>query len=266
VIARTGPGGSPDLTAEEFVRAELPRLARCREEWLDTPNLELGGSTPRRIIHNERIRMPEAGDPEEAIVDPDCPLCQMQAELPRPMFWHLDGCNMDDDFAFYFHGTYDDWKEERREYEQWNRRFEAEQAERERLGVRPRATAGIDSDAAWDAEDAGSAGAVLYRRLFSVGASLCEITVALKEPPGRRDLLDRLCRDFGNLRDVCRTDDPASADALIEPVLHRFGEALDAVAADRPDLERQCVALQDRLARFLDWADPTPDAADGPDG
>ena len=36
----------------------------------------------------------------EAMVSNDCPLCQMAAEFSGPMFWHLDGCNNDNDFPF----------------------------------------------------------------------------------------------------------------------------------------------------------------------
>jgi hypothetical protein len=35
-----------------------------------------------------------------------------------PMFWHLDGCNMDDDFPFSFYRTRAEWDEERRRMEE----------------------------------------------------------------------------------------------------------------------------------------------------
>src|SRR5829696_8261451 len=48
---------------------------------------------------------------------------QMMRELPGPMFWHLDGCNMDDDFAFSFHCTREEWEAEQREREEFSRRW-----------------------------------------------------------------------------------------------------------------------------------------------
>ncbi len=75
-------------------------------------------------------------------MDPDCPCCQMLSEMPGPAFWHLDGSSMDDNFAFdIHHQTRETWNEERRRWEEHSRRFNAEWAERERLGVtdsRPR--------------------------------------------------------------------------------------------------------------------------------
>ena len=47
-----------------------------------------------------KARLPEGVSGHEAMVDDDCPCCQMMAELPGPFFWHLDGSGMDDGFAF----------------------------------------------------------------------------------------------------------------------------------------------------------------------
>lgn len=87
-------------SVDRFVELEVPRLEAVRDQWLDFPDPEFRYRTPRSIIHNERARIPEAVSGHEAMVDPDCPCCQMMADLPGPVFWHLDGCNMDDDFAF----------------------------------------------------------------------------------------------------------------------------------------------------------------------
>ncbi|WP_459557222.1 hypothetical protein [Lacunimicrobium album] len=106
----------------DFLTTEVPRLECVREKWLDTPDPEFHGRTPRSIIDRERRRLPEAVSGDEAIVDPDCPCCRAMAELPGPVFWHLDGCNMDDDFAFsIYHRTYEEWEQEQREWEQWSR-------------------------------------------------------------------------------------------------------------------------------------------------
>lgn len=88
------------FTVGDFLTDEVPRLERFRENWLDGPDLEFHGRTPRSIIENERARIPEVVSGKDAMVDADCPCCQMLADMPGPMFWHLDGCNMDYDFAF----------------------------------------------------------------------------------------------------------------------------------------------------------------------
>jgi hypothetical protein len=77
-------------------------------------------------------------------------------------------------------------------------------------------------------------------------------------PAERRDLIDRLSRDFGNLREVCQSGDIATKAALFDPVLDRFRESLDVLAAAPPELETKCADLDERLGRFLE----PPRAAD----
>jgi len=62
-------------------------LERVLEAWLDTPDPELDGRTPRSIITHERARLPEAMSGHDAVIDPDCPCCQMMAEMSGPGFW-----------------------------------------------------------------------------------------------------------------------------------------------------------------------------------
>src|SRR5205823_4050761 len=123
-------------TVGDFLTAEVPRLEAFRDEWLDAPDPECHGRTPKSIVERERARLPEGLSGHEAMVDPDCPCCQMLADMPGPAFWHLDGSEMDDEFAFdIYHPTREEWEEERRGWEENSRRYEAERAERERLGV-----------------------------------------------------------------------------------------------------------------------------------
>lgn len=239
-------------------------LAEVRDAWLDRPDPEFSNRVPRKLIHDERIRMPNACSGEEAVIDPDCPLCQMQADMEGPVFWFMDGCNMDDDFAFSFHRTREEFDEEERRQEEFNRRFNAESEERKRLDVRTPDGSYMDPDYAWDRTFAPGAKVASspFIRLFAVGAGLCELTVALKGPPERRALLDRLSRDYGNLREVVQRREVEEADALIQPVVDRFCESLDAVAAAQADLEVKCTALRDRLARFT--APPAEGEEDAP--
>ena len=114
-------------SADNFVALEIPRLETVRDQWLDSPDPECHFRTPRSIIHRERARIPEVVSGHEAMVDPDCPCCQMMADMPGPFFWHLDGCNMDEDFAFDIScRTRGEWEERQRKWEKIGRQVDAE--------------------------------------------------------------------------------------------------------------------------------------------
>jgi hypothetical protein len=144
-------GVRPIARSPRSVRTPLrPRLERVRDEWLAAPDAECHGRTPRSIIDRERTRLPERMSSHEAIVDPDCPCCQMMADMPGPVFWHLDGCKMDDDFAFDIRlRTREEWEAEQRERNEFDRRFEAKQAERKRSGVADSDFGGEDENSVW---------------------------------------------------------------------------------------------------------------------
>ncbi len=127
IARQSGPRDPLDFrTAGDFLSTEVPRLEQLRDKLLETPDHELHAITPRAIIEHERARIPEGFCGKDAVVDKDCPACQMMADLPGPMFWHLDGCNMDTDFAFSFHRTFQEWENEERAYEEISRRFQSE--------------------------------------------------------------------------------------------------------------------------------------------
>jgi len=244
------------LMPGDLLMDELPRLTAERDRWLDSPDPEYHGRTPRSIIDRERQRLPEGMSGHEAVIDHDCPLCQMMADDRfGPTFWHLDGCNMDDDFAFSHHETLAEYEEEQREWEDFNRKFNAEQAERERLGLKRPSGRETDDEYPWKRSFVGEEtedGPFVTMRLFGIGSHLAELTVDLKQPTENRPLIDQLHRDFGNLRDVCRAADEATVSALIEPVLSRFCDSLSEVAAAREDLGEKCADLQNQLQHFLD--------------
>lgn len=252
----------------DFLTSEVPRLEIIRDEWLEATDPECHGRTPRSITDRERARLPEGMSGHDAIIDPDCPCCQMLADMPGPMFWHLDGCNMDNDFAFDIrHRTHEEWEAEQREWEEFDRRFEAKQAERKRLGVTDSGFGEMDENSVWSSsfsvEDA--ADVPLGVRLFGIGGHLAELIVDIRgETAGQpaaaeaQRFIDQLNRDYGNLRELLQTSEPSLAAALIEPVMARFGESLAAVAAARPDLAVKCQSLTNSLARFLNPQPPEP--------
>jgi hypothetical protein len=91
-------------------------------------------------------------------------------------------------------------------------------------------------------------------RLFGVGGHLAELIVDLRgeaaDPsaaPNVQRFIDRLNRDFGNLRELLQTSEPSLAEALLDPVIERFNESLAAVASARPELSAKCEFLSSMI-------------------
>jgi len=102
---------------------EVARLMQIKAGWLECPQPDFDGKNPAYILQCERRRLPLIMSPEETVIDEDCPICQAMAEEYRPTFWHLDGCNMDDDFPFSFCRTQGEWEEEERRRKQFDDEF-----------------------------------------------------------------------------------------------------------------------------------------------
>ena len=229
----------------------LPWLRQVQDQWLNEPDWEdLSGRTPAAAILSERQRIPMTCSGEEAMVDDDCPLCQMLADSPQPMFWHLDGCNMDDDFPFSMYcRTRQEWEEEQREQEEFHRKFDEEWKQRQ---------AG-SPDASPRGEEAGSPsiwtksysnpdarGSSPFIRLFGIGCHVAELGSDLKTLPDTRALVESLNRQFGNLQ--AALEDPSAS--LLESVAERFCQELAAAAEAHPDLAEKCADLERQLREF----------------
>jgi hypothetical protein len=102
---------------------EVARLEQIKAGWLEYPQPDFDGKKPAYILECERRRLPLIMSAEETVIDEDCPICQAMAEEYRPTFWHLDGCNMDDDFPFSFCRTRGEWEEEERRRKQFDDEF-----------------------------------------------------------------------------------------------------------------------------------------------
>ena len=112
------------------------RLEQIKTDWLESPQSDLDGHIPAIIIDNERKRLPQALRPHDMIVDDDCPICQMFGDETSPLgmgvgFWHLDGSNMDDDFAFSSCKTIEEWEAENRRREEFDMEFKRKWEERQ---------------------------------------------------------------------------------------------------------------------------------------
>ncbi|CAN5608097.1 hypothetical protein BH18ACI3_BH18ACI3_11440 [soil metagenome] len=107
------------------IEDEIVRLSSLRDEWLRTPDAEISGRTPLEIIELERQRINITVSAKEAMIDENCPCCIALAEdFDNPMFWFLDGCNMDDRFEFSSYRTLEEWKADQSEKELFDREFE----------------------------------------------------------------------------------------------------------------------------------------------
>jgi hypothetical protein len=250
------------LTVGDFLALEVPRLEAVYEEWLDKPDLECHGRTARSIIARERARLPEGMSSHDAMIDPDCPCCQMMADMPGPVFWNLDGSSMDDDFAFdLYRATREEWDEEQRRWKEHSRKFDAERSERERLGVTGAAFGEVAPETIWSRSFAvgDTPDVPLGIRIFGLGCRLAELIVELRcdgarETASAEDqaFIDRLNRDFGNLREILQSPDSSLTEALIAPVHQRFAETLDTVMTARPDLAPLCESLKTDLEKLVD--------------
>ena len=142
-----------------------------------------------------------------------------------------------------------------------------QQEERRRLGVEAPGGGYTNPDYVWRQSFSASKslGQSVFMRLFAIGSHLCDLTVDLKQPKEQRNLIDRLSRAYGNLREVAQSRDVEPGSALIEPVLNSFICVLDAVTEARPDLADKCTDLQCALGRFLEPPVPNSDEPDEPD-
>jgi hypothetical protein len=107
------------------IEAEIARLEQIKTEWLENPQQDFSDRTPANTIENERRRLPLVLGRREMIIDEDCYTCMMMANDPTigPGFWHLDGSHMDDDFAFSDFLTHEEWENENRRREEFDKEF-----------------------------------------------------------------------------------------------------------------------------------------------
>ena len=281
---------SPPLSAETL-REETERLARVRDHWLDTPGTDSGHRTPRSIILNERRRIPEVLSPEERLIDPDCPCCQMLAEMPGPCFWHLDGSDLDDDFAFDVHeSTYADWELSRSHWHEKTyqsglgaERNVADNPSPDSIEPQKSPTSVLGGPAAGGTTVSAPAaplplGLAIYLAALHVAELISAIeSTRTNQPPSLADerLKEHLNRHFGNLRALLPTPGQTSlpgitGDSLLIPALERLYETLAEISVAHPGIDPLCQNLAHELSRIVQVAVnggvTTPDSAGGKSG
>jgi len=227
---------------------EVARLHRARDEWLSSPQHDdLHGRTPAEVIERERARLPAAVSGEEAMVDPDCPMCQMMAEDCGPMFWHLDGSSMDYEFPFSFLPTREAFEEQERSWEESRRKYEEERKQEaaESEWTAEAAAEETETPSVWKRTFGGDVeGESPSLWVFGIGAHLAELVTDLKEKADTQSLIDDLNRQFGNLREVM-VQQPSNA--LLDPVVQRFSDELNELGRLYPDLAEKCEDLERQL-------------------
>ena len=123
------------------IEAEIDRLSQARDLWLRSPDSESWGRLPMEIIDLERRRVNMTMTAQQILIDENCPCCVALAEeFDTPMFWHLDGCNMDEGFVFSYFKTIEEYEADIERREEFNREWEKQQGEsgfvwKERGGV-----------------------------------------------------------------------------------------------------------------------------------
>ena len=127
-----GPNFGKAKKSEGTAAPEITQLKSCLEdlktEWLEKPQKDYSGRIPVLIIENERRRFPSTMSSKDVVIDEDCDICRMMGDdISMGLgvsFWSLDGCNMDDDFAFSFFRTHEEWEADKRQWEEFNREFD----------------------------------------------------------------------------------------------------------------------------------------------
>jgi hypothetical protein len=278
----------PPLPAEAL-HEETERLTHIRETWLETAGADSGHRTPRSVILNERRRMPEVLSPEERLIDPDCPCCQMLAEMPGPCFWHLDGTNLDDEFAFDVHeATFADWELSRSPWQEPTYQSGLGADRNETAGSIPRDS--TSPNAAGTSLQEASAASTRMTAIASpplplglatylAALHVAELTSAIDatRTVQQTSLADErlkahLNRHFGNLRALLPTPGQTSlpgipGDSLLIPSLERLYETLAEISVAHSSLDPLCQKLAHELSRIVQVAvsggSPAPDGPGG---
>ena len=104
---------------------DIEQLEELKAKWLESPSADGPSRIPADMIDSERRRLPLEATASEMMIDEDCPICQMMlSEFDTPTFLHLDSAHFEDGYVFSSYRTEEEWLKNRREWEEFNRRFE----------------------------------------------------------------------------------------------------------------------------------------------
>ena len=132
VALTLSPPSEADSTVD--VAALVTQLEQLKKQWLNEPRADVDNYIPAEVIDNERRRRPEAMTGRSMVIDEDCPCCKMMGDESEAglgiYFCHFDGCNMEDEFAFSWCATLEEWEKEQRKRAEWDREWEHKKKER----------------------------------------------------------------------------------------------------------------------------------------
>ena len=243
-------GDSPDFD----VHTEARRLDELREEWLHSPQDDLCDQSPAALIASNRARIPWVVPPGHACIDDDCPLCQMMAESDQPMFWHLDGYMLVDNFATSFHDSYDEWQSEQEEMQQWADNLPTytptEYDNASQSEPRIWKSTFTNMEMVRDLPPSSAIGMML----FSVGGHMAELSMDLSNSPETEATICSLQSRFAALRRAVADESPWTVNLIIA----QFAEELQGIAALHADLRSKCDDLEKKLDYLGQLCGDTP--------
>ncbi len=236
---------------------EREQLQLFGQEWLNTNNPEFRDRTPQSIIDLERRRIPIVLSTEETVIDCNCPLCNLMADMPGPAFWSIDGSGLPMQFAFSPYSSEEEWRE---------------------LSL-PGSALTIKTNAYFDDDDQGTLSddlpsnfivggkeslldksststiinsSATIIQLVDIGFSLSHLMQHLDQAPDQHRHISELNRHFDNLREVVLHSDTGLS--LLEPVLEKFCDCLDDIQSQYPQLEERCNHVHLRLEHLISIA------------
>ena len=247
---------SESVELADFLNSEIPRLERVRNEWLNTPDPECHLRTPQSIIDRERARLPEALFGKDAMIDPDCPCCQMLAELPGPTFMHLDASGMDWEFPFDIYcRTREEWDAQQREYAEFS---ESPNDDAATFGIPIPPNGPTGNSPIWKRSFsmAESTDLPIGVRLLGIAWHIAELVMELNELVESESSTEQLNHEFRNLRGILAGTDSSRMESLLDPAQERFGETLGDIADRYPTLEPRCSDLARKIKSLREPSAP----------
>lgn len=233
----------PASVASEAAMAEW--LEKLHDDWLTGQDVrDLHGLSPRDVIDLERTRTPWAIDSSDSYYDHDCPVCRMMAEEQTgPMFCHLDGSGMDDDYVFSFYQSVAEWEKEQAEFTAYVKFCEAKRAcHEEEVLVRP---AEIWSCSHLNREllPTLTPGQRVYLLKFDLTANVAELRDDVSGDAKSEAILERVMASLGDVCDAVRDRAVWQLDGLIDTC----GSAIDELRRTRSALADKCHDFRAKL-------------------
>lgn len=210
---------------------ERSKIRKLVDDWSNQPQDDFRGRSAAQVIDMERKRIPMTLSREETIIDCDCPLCNLMADLPGPAFWGLDGSGLPFEYPFSTFKSEDEWDGMMGMPHDDYMSVPIEENTQIRLG------SGIPGVGSALTSTVVAPNSPLMA-LVSIGFSLSDLLGKLEDLDPNRNFVSTLNRHFDNVRAVVL--EYGDNISMIEPVLNRFEECLHDVVDKYPKLAVDC--------------------------